>query len=109
MKRVLIISQSMEIGGAERALLGLLNSFDYSNYRVDLFLCRQAGELFDYIPPNVNILPENQAKFLAIPMKNLIRKKQFKMLYGRIKAKIFTETILSRRTPSVNKKYSNKL
>ena len=36
----------MEIGGAEKALLGLLNSFDYTNYQVDLFLCRQAGELY---------------------------------------------------------------
>lgn len=28
MKKVLIVASDMEIGGAERALLGLLNSFD---------------------------------------------------------------------------------
>ena len=29
-KKVFIFSHAMEIGGAERALIGLLNSFDYS-------------------------------------------------------------------------------
>ena len=37
-KKVFIFSHAMEIGGAERALLGLLTSFDYSKYEVDLFL-----------------------------------------------------------------------
>ena len=97
MKRVIIFSQAMEIGGAEKALLGLLNSLDYKNYQVDLFLCRQVGELFNYIPSNVNILPENQAKYLAIPMKTLIKEKQFKMLYGRLKAKLLAKNIIKRK------------
>lgn len=97
MKKILIVSQAMEIGGAEKSLLGLLNSFDYTNYQVDLFLCRQAGELFNYIPPNVNILPENQAKYLAIPMKVLIKEKQFKMLYGRLKAKLLAKNIVKKK------------
>lgn len=87
MKKVLIISHAMEIGGAERALLGLLNSFDYNYYQVDLFLCRHEGEIFNQIPEQVNILPMNQAKYLATPMKNLIKEKIFKMLYGRLKGK----------------------
>ena len=91
MKKVLIISQAMEIGGAERALLGLLDSFDYSHYSVDLFLCRHAGELMKDIPINVNILPTNQAKFLAVPMIKLIEKCQWKILYGRLKAKILAK------------------
>lgn len=48
MKKILIVSQCMEIGGAERALLGLLNSFDYENYQVDLFLCRHEGSYYLY-------------------------------------------------------------
>lgn len=43
MKSLLIISHAMEIGGAERALLGLLYSIDYTKYKVDLFLCRHEG------------------------------------------------------------------
>lgn len=87
MKRVIIISHAMEIGGAERALLGLLNSFDYSKYQVDLFLARQEGELLKLLPKQVNILPMNQARYLAVPMKNLIRQHKIKILYGRLKAK----------------------
>ena len=38
MKNVLIISHCMEIGGAERALLGLLGAFDYNEYNVETVL-----------------------------------------------------------------------
>ena len=37
-KKIIIVSHAMEIGGAERSLLGLLNSFDYQKYEIDLFL-----------------------------------------------------------------------
>lgn len=91
MKKILIISHSMEIGGAERALLGLLNTFDYSKYEVDLFLARQEGELYQLIPEKVNILPMNQARFLAIPMITLLKQRQFNMLYGRLKGKLLAK------------------
>lgn len=74
MKRIIIVSHAMEIGGAERALLGLLNSFDYSRYQVDLFLMKQEGDLFKFIPKEVNLLSMNQARYLAVPMKSLDRK-----------------------------------
>ena len=91
MKKIIIVSHAMEIGGAERALLGLLNSFDYSNYQVDLFLARQEGELLKFLPKQVNILPMNQARYLAVPMKNLLRQHKIKILYGRLKAKCFAK------------------
>lgn len=37
MKKILIIHQNMEVGGAETSLLGLLNSFDYSKVSIDIF------------------------------------------------------------------------
>lgn len=87
MKKIIIVSHAMEIGGAERALLGLLNSFDYSKFQVDLFLMRQEGDLFKLIPKEVNLLPMNQARYLAVPMKTLLSEGKLKMLYGRIKGK----------------------
>lgn len=48
-KKVLIVSHFMEIGGAERALLGLLNGFDYQKYDVSLFLFRHEGGLMNLI------------------------------------------------------------
>lgn len=87
MKRIIIVSHAMEIGGAERALLGLLNSFDYSKYQVDLFLARHTGELLKFLPKEVNLLPANQARYLAVPMTTLLAEHEVKMLYGRLKAK----------------------
>lgn len=96
MKKVLIISHAMYIGGAERALLGFLKSFDYTQYSLDLFLCKHSGELYKYIPKEVNILPENQAKYLAIPFIKLLKEKQWRVLYGRLKAKILAKRFIKK-------------
>lgn len=78
----------MELGGAERSLLGILNSIDYKKYEVDLMLYRHTGELLKYIPEEVNLLPEDkQMSMLAIPFTNVIKKGQFMMAYGRYKGK----------------------
>ena len=97
MKKVLIFSHALEIGGAERALLGLLNSFDTSRYEVDLFLMRHEGELFRYIPDQIRLLPSvKQYTGLAVPMTSLIRKKLFRIIYGRLKAKILARRFIKR-------------
>ena len=81
MKKILIIMPSMFIGGAERSLLGLLEAFDYDQYQVDLFLYRHEGELLQYIPEEVNVLPENDYyKVFDVPIKSLLFSKKF--LYG---------------------------
>lgn len=86
-RKIIILSHAMEIGGAERALLGVLSCIDYEKYDVDLFLNRIEGELLKFVPKSVNILPTNQARYLAVPMKLLVSHMKFKMLYGRLKAK----------------------
>ena len=59
MLKILIFSHAMELGGAERALLGLLEAIDTTKYSVDLFLMRHQGELLKFISDNVKLLPEN--------------------------------------------------
>ena len=89
MKSVIIVAHALEIGGAERALLGLLESFDYSQFEVDLFLMRHTGELFDLIPKEVHLLPEiKQYTGLAVPMTSILRKGMWKVASGRLYAKI---------------------
>lgn len=95
MKKILIVSHAMEIGGAERALLGLLNSFN-DQVQVDLFLCRQEGELLHLIPKNINLLPTNQASYLAVPMVKTLKDKQVKMLLGRLQSKILSKKTVKR-------------
>lgn len=78
----------MEIGGAEKALLGLLENIDTTKYEVDLFLMRHSGELMKYIPSNINLLPEiSQYADLAVPIGNVLKKGHFKIAYGRYKGK----------------------
>lgn len=89
MKKILIVSQAMELGGAERALLGLLENIDTNTYEVDLFLMRHTGELMDQIPGNVHLLPEIKAyAALAVSMKTVLKQGQIPVLLGRMYAKI---------------------
>lgn len=88
MKKILIFSHALELGGAERALLGLLYGLDYEKYQVDLFLMRHQGELLEYIPKQVNFVPEKaEYACLAVPVFEVLKKKQLKMLFGRIYGK----------------------
>lgn len=89
MKRILIFSHAMELGGAERALLGLLENIDYSRCQVDLFLMRHTGELLQYIPEKVNLLPEiPQYASLAVPITQVIRWGQLLVAAGRTVGKL---------------------
>lgn len=85
MKKILIFSQIMELGGAERALLGLLENIDYTKYTVDLFIMRHQGELMKHIPTQVNLLPEKKAyASLAVSVKQVLKNKQYAVLCGRV-------------------------
>ena len=89
MKRILIVSHAMELGGAERSLIGLLNVLDPKRY--EMFLLRHEGELLEYIPEYVHVLPKVAAyTVLARPMKDTLREGHFWLtgvrLYAKIKA-----------------------
>lgn len=88
MKKIFIMSHAMEIGGAERALLGLLETIDTEKYQVDLFLMRHSGELMKYIPDNINLLHEiPQYASLAVPIADVIKKGQLSIAVGRTQGK----------------------
>ena len=48
----------MELGGAERALLGLLNAIDTNKVDVDLFLNQHTGAFLPLIPSKIHLIPE---------------------------------------------------
>lgn len=112
-KKILIFSHAMEIGGAERALIGLLESFDYDKFDVDLFLMRHVGELMELIPKKVNLLEQSDDyACLAVPIADIIKKGKLKIAYGRLlgkfKAKRFNETHKLTSDSSVALDYSHK-
>lgn len=89
MKHILIFSHALELGGAERALIGLLHALDYDRVQVDLFLMRHAGEMMPHIPPQVNLLPEMpQYASLAVPLKHVISRGQIGIALGRLAGKL---------------------
>ena len=58
MRKVLISSFDMEVGGVERSLISMLNNFDYNNNQVDLMLYSHTGDFIGMINNKVNLLNE---------------------------------------------------
>jgi len=78
----------MELGGAETSLIGLLQAIDYSKYEVDLFIHSHQGEMMQFIPKEVNLLPEiKEYAMIERPMTEVLREGCLKVLFARLKAK----------------------
>lgn len=78
----------MEIGGAEISLIGLLQAFDYSKYDVDLFIYSHQGELMQFIPKEVNILPEiKEYSVVEKPILHVLKECCLRIIYARLRAK----------------------
>lgn len=58
MRKVLISSFDMEVGGVERSLISMLNNFDYDNNDVDLMLYSHTGDFMHLLTNKVNLLDE---------------------------------------------------
>ena len=87
-KRIFISMHYLELGGAEISLIGLLQALNYSKYDVDLFLHRHQGELMQFIPKEVNLLPEiTSYACIENPLTEAIRRGQFGVVWGRLKAR----------------------
>lgn len=87
-KRIFISMHYMEIGGAETALIGMLQAIDYSRYGVDLFLHAHRGEMMQFVPKKVNLLPEiKEYAHIESSMKQTLLDGCWGVLYGRLKAK----------------------
>ena len=87
-KRILIAIHYLEIGGAEISLIGLLQSLDYSKYDVDLFVYSHRGELMQFIPKEVNLLPEiPEYAQIERPMKDALKDGYWRIVLRRLMAK----------------------
>lgn len=87
-KSLLIVSHALELGGAERSLIGLLGALDPEIWDVDLFLLRHEGELMGAIPEHVNLLPQIPAyTVLARPMKQTLKEGHLLLTAARLAGK----------------------
>ena len=88
-KKVLINIHYLEIGGAETALIGLLQALDHKRVDVDLFLNDHRGEMMAYIPTWVNVLPPCKAyTMIERPIKGVIKAGYIHIALARLWAKI---------------------
>ncbi len=87
-ERIFIAIHYMELGGAEISLIGLLQAMDYSKYDVDLFVYSHRGELMQYIPKDVNLLPEISVYAqIERPMKEVAKDGYWRIIFARLMAK----------------------
>jgi glycosyltransferase involved in cell wall biosynthesis len=87
-KNILFIMNKLVCGGAEKSLLSLLETIDYSRYNVDLFLFKHEGIFLNKVPKEVTLLPEpDKYKYFDMPIKKsiteLLIKGEYKSAFNR--------------------------
>lgn len=72
-KQILFIMNNLQCGGAEKALVSLLQTIDYSLYDVDLFLLKKEGLFLDQVPQEVHIIDYQSKLYLFdMPIKKAL-------------------------------------
>ena len=115
MRRVLIVSHALELGGAESSLIGYLHALaKKEDVKTDLFLYRQSGELMKYIPEGINLIPEKQKyACLAVPLKDIVKKGHILIAAGRTIGKYLSKRYvkkhgINRQKSAIALEYSHK-
>jgi len=91
MKKILIASFDMEVGGVERSLISMLNSFDYNKHEIDLMLYRHQGDFMPLLPKMPTLLQED--KYYSTFRKSIgeiIREKNYTLAFSRLLSKLHT-------------------
>lgn len=95
--RIFIAMHYMEIGGAETALVGLLNALDPARVDVDLFLYDHRGEMMQFIPEWVNLLPQiPKYSVLERPIAELVKRGFWGIAAARMWAKRISKVAYKR-------------
>ena len=94
MKKVLISSFDMEVGGVERSLISMLNNFDYDNNQVDLMLYRHKGDFMKLLPNKHNLLDEiPEYSSFRKSVAEVIKEKRYILAMTRILANLNSKII----------------
>lgn len=89
MKKILVASYDMEVGGVERSLVALLNNFNYEKYSVDLMLYRHQGDFLNLVHNKVNLLDEvKQYSSFRKSIGQTIKDKQFGIAISRLLSRV---------------------
>ena len=100
-KDILFIMNNLNCGGAEKALVSLLQTMDYNKYNVDLLLFKKEGIFLNSVPKEVNLLEEPFGyNYFDMSIKNAIlgciKKFRFDIAINRLLAGLIFKTEKSR-------------
>lgn len=89
LKKILIASYDLQVGGVERSLISLLEHFDYDNYDVNLLLYDHQGDFFPYLTQKVKLLPEDsKLASMRKPISKVFKEGKFLLGISRLCAKL---------------------
>lgn len=115
-RKLLFIMNNLNCGGAEKSLLSLLQTIDYSRYDVDLYLFKHEGIFLNKLPEQVNILEKPAFyTYFDMPIKKAVidclKKGRFDLAVSRVFAGyiFYTEKNPARREQRVWKYLSRAL
>lgn len=77
MKNLVFVIESLDLGGAEKSLVTLLQNIDYKKYNVDLILFKKNGVFEKLVPQEVTVLYKNSLKLTIIERFEYKLRKQF--------------------------------
>lgn len=101
-KHIFIIMHYLEIGGAETALIGLLNVLDQKRVNVDLFLHDHRGEMMQFVPEWVNVLPPiKEYTMLERPIKELVKRGHWLIAGARLWARYVSKKVYKKSLSSL--------
>lgn len=94
MRKILISSFDMEVGGVERSLISMLNNFDYVNNEVDLILYRHRGDFMRLLPNKPNLL-EEISKYATFrkSISEVIKEKRYLLAITRVLANLNSKIV----------------
>lgn len=100
-KRILFNIHYLEIGGAETSLIGLLHSLNPDDFNVDLLINDPRGELMNYVPQWVNIIPSpEEYRMIERPIVEVLKRKHLRIVFARLIAKYKFGRYIRREKPS---------
>ena len=91
MKKIIVISRRMDIGGVETSLINFLKSFDYQKYEVTLLLQEKKGTLLHSVPDAVKIIEMkfDSVEYLKLVQLDMVlptlKEMQFKLIAAKCK------------------------
>ncbi|WP_054028519.1 glycosyltransferase [Bacillus sp. FJAT-28004] len=90
-KKILFVLSNLNCGGAEKALISIFQTIDYSRFEVDLYLFKHEGIFYSQIPNEVTVLHEvHHYNYFDMSIKSAIiqclKEGSIKLAYARLRA-----------------------